>query len=286
MKEDDQMKYVTNINGYINLYFKEYLDVNKLDFVDELNLEYLKEKELIEYIKNNKNPDYYAILADLYYKGKYVKEDYFEALKLLDIGIEENSIYCMYKKGCILLDSIDLKYDEAFMLISKASKTYPPAINTLAWMYSKGIGCCLDLTKTKQLFKQSADLGCKTAMLNYAKLLFSNDDIKEGLRYLNLAIENKCVSAYMTIAYYYFNGKYLKQDYRLAYKYYKLAALEDEPIAYKYLARMYRYGYYVDININTAEVLYKLAIKLGDDNSKKELANMIDEKKGVEYNDF
>lgn len=274
------MKYVTNINDFIDLYYNEYLNVNKLAFVDELNLDYLKETELINYLRDNISPDYYCLLADLYYSGKYVEENYCEALKLLDKGIDENSIYCMYKKGCILIDSIDLKYDEAFMLISKASeKEYPPAINTLAWLYSKGLGCSLDLAKTKELFKKAADLGCKTAMINYAKMLFSNDDIEEGLEYLNLAIENKCAAAYMTIAYYYFNGKYLKQDYSLAYKYYKLAALEEEPLAYKYLAKMYRCGYYVDRNINTAEALYKLAIRLGDDKSKIELANMINENK-------
>ncbi len=43
------MKYVTNINDYINLYFNKYLDVCKLDFVDDNS-----KKELANMINVNK----------------------------------------------------------------------------------------------------------------------------------------------------------------------------------------------------------------------------------------
>lgn len=274
----NNVKYVTNIKDYIDAYFNEYLNVDKLLFVHEDNLDYLLEDELINYLNDNVKPDYYCLLADLYYRGKYVGEDYQRAMDLLDSGIYLESVYCMYKKANILIDSKDLEYEEAFMLLSKASDLgYAPAINTLGWMYSKGLGCKLDTAKSLELYKKASDIGSKTAMVNYAKLLLENEKCEEAFIYLNKAADLKSVYAYITLGYFYYHGKYIDKHYEKAYHYYKLAALEDDAIAFKYLALMYRYGHYVSKDIAMATFLYKQSIKLGYDNSKRELARMLNE---------
>ncbi len=144
-------------------------------------------------------------------------------------------------------------------------------------MYSRGLGTKLDTATAFELYKKSADLGSKTAMVNYAKLLLENDKCEEAIKYLIKASNLKSIYAYITLGYFYYHGKYIDKNYEKAYHYYKLAALEDDAIAFKYLAEMYRYGYYVSKDIAMATYLYKQSIKLGYDNSKRELARMLNE---------
>ena len=270
------MRYVTNLNDYLSLYFNEYLDVNKLAFAHEDNLDYLLEQEIFDNFENWDSTDKYCLLADLCYNGKYLTQNHARAMELYDIGISKDSVYCMYKKANILIDSKDLEYEEAFTLLSKASDLgYAPAINTLGWMYSRGLGCKLDTAKAFELYKKASSLGSKTAMVNYAKMLLENDEYEEGFKYLNKAANLKSVYAYITLGYLYYYGKYIDVNYEKAYEYYRLAALEDDSIAFKYLAEMYRYGYHVSKDIAMATFLYKESIRLGYDNSKRELARML-----------
>ncbi len=114
------MRYVTNLNDYLNLYFNEYLDVNKIAFAHEDNLDYLLEQEIFDNFENWDSTDKYCLLADLCYNGKYLTQNYQRAMELFDIGIDKNSVYCMYKKANILLDSKVLEYEGAFKLLAKA----------------------------------------------------------------------------------------------------------------------------------------------------------------------
>ena len=128
------MKYVTTVDKYLSYYFEDYVKVEEMVFINENNMDYLLWSELIDYLDKNKedNPDLYALLGDLYYKGIYFDSNYNKAKELYDRGISLNSLFCMCKKADLLIYSVDLEYEEASILLKMASdKGFAPAINNL-----------------------------------------------------------------------------------------------------------------------------------------------------------
>ena len=274
------MKYVTRVKDFLDCFYNQYIDINKIEFIHEDNLEYLLWDELIDYLEKNKDIqiDLYALLGEMYYKGRYVKEDYKKARDLFDKGIEKGSLFCMYKKSNLLIDSLELEYKEASELLIKASeKNFPIALNNLGWMYLKGlIGGKIDDKKAQEYFKKAAEANSAIGIANYGRSLMKSNKEK-GMSLLKKAIEFGNDDALITLALYYYNGYYIEQNYEEAYKLLKKAMLNDNPLAFKYLAKMYEEGNYVTKDKEKAIFYYKMAINLGEATAKKELAHLINQ---------
>ena len=273
------MRYFSNVDDFLDFYFNKYIGITNLDFADEDGLDYLLWEQLLKYIEENKtkNPELYCLQADLYYRGKYVEEDYQKARELFDKGIELGSLYCMYRKANLLIDSIDLEYEEAFALLKKASDLgFAPAINTLGWMYLKGlggVGCCDEKT-ANELFQKSAILGYAAGMNNYA-LYIIKTDTKKALELLEKSAGLYNTGAIFTLGVLYYKGEYIEQDYQKAYNYFVKAALDDNDGAFRYLGFMYEEGKYVKKNIDIAIFCYKESHRLGNRFALRDLASLL-----------
>ena len=101
---------------------------------DELEFYKLNAKEgKINYIKG---------LAQKYLYGQGIKQNFKEAKSLFELGVKLNDTFCMFYLGEIYLNGwgVDVNYQIAFDLFTKASYNYTQAWNSLGYMYYYGYG--------------------------------------------------------------------------------------------------------------------------------------------------
>lgn len=277
------MKYVRTIEEFLACFFNNNYcyNVNSLDFIDEFRLGYTVWDDLRKYAleKASSNPDFYAILGEMYLFGKDVDKDINQAIKYFDQGIEEGSLYCIKSKANQLIngDYLERDYKEAFRLFEIASnKGFHHAMNNLGWMYTKGIGCRLDEEKGGKLIKMAADLGSTIACFNYGVFII-NLNFDEGLKYITQSAMGGYPKAQNYLGELYFIPEYLHLDYEKAFYWFQEATLNFNEYAMKSLGDMYRDGLYVKKDYKRAEYYYKLAVDYGYDYATVYIAQLYNE---------
>lgn len=141
--------------------------------------------------------DAYLSLGNLYFEGKYMPKDdkafYEKMLKASELG-SSGGTYNVY------------------------------------WCYANGVGCEVDLAKSKEYLQKAADMGDVYALraLYWNYYLGQNDterDFDKAKKYLNLAANSQDPeSMYILSKHYYWESVLFEQNYSQAFTYAKLAA--------------------------------------------------------------
>ena len=105
-----------------------------------------------------------------------------------------------------------------------------------------------------------------------------------GLKMLTKATALDNVSAYLSLARLYSNGKYVEIDMEKAISHYNSAGIRGSAVAYETVGDIYRDGTHVEIDVEEAMKYYDLAIRLGSFSALKK-SDAIKERRISLYND-
>ncbi len=108
-------------------------------------------------------------------------------------------------------------------------------------------------------------------------------NITKGLSMLTKAADLNNVSAFLSLAKFYSDGKYAERDMEKAISYYNSAGMRGSAAAYEMAADIYRDGTYVDTDVEMAMKYYDLAIRLGSFSALKK-SDSIKQKRIELYN--
>ncbi len=231
------------------------------------------------YIRRNNNPDYQYAKADSLFKHGQIDDAISIYTKLAN---DKNYVKAKTRLGILYTDNDSVKpnYKLGIKYLTEAS-----SIDSLAMLYLMGIynseicnGKFSDKSKVEQLAKRAIG---KKWLLGRAYFLLG--DLSAERQDYDLAFYNwdKSMSygygkAYDNIGWLYYNGNGCKQDDIKAKAYFEkgLQLDKDDDYALYCLGLMYRYGYGVEANLARA---YKYLIKsadLGNEDAKKEVADI------------
>lgn len=136
-----------------------------------------------------------------------------------------------------------------------------------------GYGEEIDYFKAQDYYEKGAALGdkqCQEGVDRLTSLLSLGS--KFGQSY-TLALADSA-SAQSRLGYYYAEGKYVRQNGREAYKWYKKSADQGDPYGWHGLGICYKSGYGVATNYATAISLFQKALDLGYDHPEDAYANI------------
>lgn len=241
-------------------------------------------------------------LANLYYNGYGITQNYEKALELYKSAAEQDLPVALFELGCA--------YENGFHGIvskdlSKAAEYYKKGAelgdvdckNSLAAMYMKGKGVRKNQKKGFRLFWDISERdknakcnlamcyqhGCGTdknilAAINIYNKLASEGDTFAIERLEKLSDEIKDASHFFTLGSCYDLGKGVECDAEKAIKYYTIAADMGHDRARHNLAHIYRYGNHgIEINIEKAIEYYSAAVENGVARSINSLGTLYEE---------
>lgn len=218
-------------------------------------------------------------------------------------------------------DGKGIDYDLAFECYKHvADAGHPFGLNALGWMYHRGYGVKVDLTKARNLYEQSSALGCGLAMVNLGNMcdeaedyegayewyqeaaikeeplgLFNlgnmyhwgwhvNQDYEKAYGYFkklyDIGCNNECIDFYL--GYYYECGIVVEQDYKKAIEFYASGMKKGDAFCACNLGRMYGLGLGVKKDEKRAFEMYVYAANKGDGTAYAGLGYCYEEGKGVE----
>ena len=160
-------------------------------------------------------------------------------------------------------------------LTTSADKGYELAIKELENEYINGNITCQNYNVTLIFYENGDGLYSKFAIAEYYH--HTKCDYKKALElYLKLTEENFGM-AINAVGYIYLKGQGVKQDYKMAVKYFKMSKY-----GYNNLGYMYQQGFGVKLDLDTAIKYYKLAIADGNVNG---IGNLVELYKTYRYDD-
>jgi TPR repeat protein len=257
-------------------------------------------------------------------------KDVKKAVEYYDKGIEScKDPYCQYKKALILINEFVSKsrddIDEALIMLKEAYEwNIIHAANSLGQFYRYDNNEYNNPDMAIEWYKKAVSYYESFSMFNLAFIYLydeSRTDIKKGLEYIDLAIENGHTYALTEKAYFMLDAdeeyrdipfvkEYLEQAcehgdgyaaYRLGYGYHTALFSEEKDLqkAFEYytiaaecrylyaielLGRYYTEGIIVEVNIEKAIEYYNKAIELGSNLARIKLAEFYEDGCGVEQN--
>lgn len=253
-------------NSYMEL-IDSYLNEYKVYSLEDITFSNSEEwSKVLEYCLQNKDkePELYAIIANIYVYGYDGIMDYNMALKYLDEGIKKGSVNCifeygnMYAKGRVFPESHE-----------KAFEYYMDASAKGLWRADFRIGVCYmvprgvkrSVPKAREYFEKIAYLGFPQAQFNMWRCCESGDDInpidtKSAFMWLELAANNSHPLAMFNLGKYYEEGYIVEKDIVKAVELYEKAAAQDSIDAELKIAEFYEKGIYYQQDYNKAFAIY------------------------------
>lgn len=214
--------------------------------------------EIMDKIKKYRSPRFMTLIGECYYNGwgvsksLYQAEDFLlkackedsRAYYILALIAEEKEKYDEYfqyasqaiKEGYNYSYNqlgkayhygwgTKIDYEKAFDCYQAMIQLYPDdghAYYNLGLLYYFGFGISKDLMQTYKNWNLSYSKGYKNIAFDLAKLLIENDcfmhNIKEGIYYLDLAINNNNLDAILYKAKLYDEGKFVEKNKQLSYE--------------------------------------------------------------------
>ena len=220
-------------------------------------------------------------LGARYYTGKYVKQDYSQAIKWwaaaakqkhvkatanmalcyqFGRGIKQDSIMAvkLYKTSIKMGNTELVKERED--LVAKKFNMFDS--NLLAEVYAQGIGVNKDTKKALKYYQLSAKNGNADACLEAAKIYEKNQSYPEAFNLFNSAAATNNYASYK-VGEYLVKGLGTKVDKAKAANYLSQAAKNNIPNAMILLGDLYYQGDGVEKDMKKAIDLYKLASQTG-----------------------
>jgi len=249
-----------------------------------------KQPQLEQLVKiQTENPQFRQKLSDdakaLYQKGEnffYGRNgavlDQVKAFECYRLAAEKgsadamNSMGYMYGKG---IGRAENKTKSLEWFRKAAKQSSPLAQRNLGVMYSKGWGVSRDDKIALKWYLKAADQGNVKAQKDLAQC-YSNgkgvdQDDKLAARWYAKAADQGDAEAQCNLGSAYYNGKGLPQDYQKAYALFKQSADQEYAMAQNNLGVVYEYGKGVEKNLPEALRWYRKAAKNGYSNAQKAL---------------
>ena len=117
--------------------------------------------------------------------------------------------------------------------------------NYAGWEYETGAGVEQpDKKLAIKCYEKAIEMGLPEAMLSMARLYRKTNDMDNAYKWtLEAALSLKSGRAYLELGKLYFEGEYVEQDYRKAYKYLEMAYQMEEETSEYYM------GYYAEFGL-------------------------------------
>ncbi len=141
---------------------------------------------------------------------------------------------------------VERNIDEAYKwYILAADQCSVRAYNRIGWIYYTGVWGSFkkDYAEAAKWYQLSADQGDYYGQYQLGNCYLEQHKVKEALTWLNRSAEQGYGPAHYQIAEIYFNGKSVIQNYKEAFKHYKLASDLRYEWAIDKLAQCYYDGY-------------------------------------------
>jgi TPR repeat protein len=140
-------------------------------------------------------------LATMYDNGNGVPKDMAEAAKWYRMAADKGNAFAQGRLGMMYLtaDGIERNYSEAFKLCSKAAEQGDKTgLIGLSWCYDGGFGVPVDYAKAVEITRRFAEAGEKFAQrnlgMNYEQGHGVRQDFVEAYKWYNLAAANEDIS--------------------------------------------------------------------------------------------
>jgi len=193
-----------------------------------------------------------AYVADIYYYGKIVKEDYVQAALFYEKACRGGDVY-----GC----------------------------NHIGLMYDRGEGVALNHEKSAKFYTKACQgknvWGCTNLGYSYYKGEGVKKDYAKALNFYTLACDryfsydsSGSANACNQIGQIYRNGYGVIKDYEIAFKYYGKSCTKGDAIGCSNLGDMYKDGLGVEKNITKSIKVYEKSCEENGMSSCKRLANL------------
>lgn len=218
------------------------------------------------------NPEYYALLAFMYYRGEDVPQDYSKAAQYYLLAAENGDKWTliklseMYAKG----EGVPQNDKEAYKWLEKASRIFlAESQNKLGYMYWRGYEPIMDKTAdAKYLRRFDVITGEGLAAIDILATIYEQDltveqDKDAALKWYKLAAQNGSVRSQELLGRMYgIDADYyeLPQDYAEAAKWLGMAAAQNDSRALYYLGQQYLKGNGVPQDYVKAYVLTAKAV--------------------------
>ena len=206
--------------------------------------------ELMALLKEFDAVDFYEgrqILAQVFYEGRHVEQNFADALALLEINVRTSVVPSMILLAIMLRDGNGVTANPsraAELFLSCGYKGNPDGFLAIADMHQKG----LELEKSDT----------------------------EALRYFILAAEMKSKIGAHNVGCAYFLGRGCEQSFRKALKYFKEAGELEHPLSMINAGNMYFNGYGTAVDLQEARKWYVRAAEWK--NEAFDLIKIVDEK--------
>lgn len=223
-------------------------------------------------------------LANLYYQGIGVPQDYLKTLEILEKGCRLNDcdsiVFAaqMYRNG----DGIDVNYERARELFEKAAKLGDAdAYAYLGNMYETGQGVDADMLKAVNMYKSAADQGSGIGLFLLGDALYNGRGMEEdkaaAMDYFAKASEKGNVEAKNQLALIYALGEVCDLDIKKAETLWLECAEEENADALRNLGMLYSEGEMfegcgIELNLGKAKNYYQRAAELGSTDAMVRIA--------------
>lgn len=192
-----------------------------------LGVEANDEKAYRFYSLSAESDNKYAMysLANCYYYGKGTNTDHETAFKWYSRAAQMNMPYAnyavaqMYQNGDGTTQDLNKAYEnyrialDAFLNLNEKEQADDNLLYKIGYMYKKGLGTDVDVSKSLEFFAMSAKQGNKNAIYEYGKALIEGTDITPnismGETYLKKAIKAGNTNAERFLANEYLSGKHI-----------------------------------------------------------------------------
>ena len=216
-------------------------------------------------------------LGVLYENGQGVPKDYKTAVKWYRLAAKQGNAFAQNNLGSMYSKGQGVQRDDKtavkwFRLSAKQGNA--PAQYNLGEMYYDGKGVPKNFKTAVKWYKLAAKQGDARAQKQLAKFqekIADQNKLRDKLRELQGRAEQGNVSAQLNLGVMYKKGRGVPQDYKIAVKWYKLAAEQGNADAQFTLGFMYDSGQGALPDDKTALKWYKLAAKQGDARAQKKV---------------
>ena len=228
-------------------------------------------------------------LALIYYRGDKVEQNYEEAFKYFkmaaDLGSYRGQFYVglFYDRG-YFVESNPKKAMEYYLMVDDQDDG--TAYNNIAFAYEHGHGVPQDLNKAIEYYEKAIALDNWTAKTNLALLYYNQDNYESAYKYFKMAADEENPTGQFYVGLFYDRGYYVSQDYNEALRYYLMVGDQDDGTAYNNIAFAYEHGHGVIQDLNKAIEYYEKAAEMGLEVACSNLGTLYAEESYEEYYDL
>ncbi len=210
-------------------------------------------------------------LANLYFYGNGVVKDLQKAFQRYQKSASQNQPYASYSlaqfyiKGGIVEKNEDTAQEHfknalaGFLKMEMGEQADDNLFYKIGTMCKNGLGTEINVQKSIEYFKQSAQLGNKNGLYEYGKYLLENMDVMKGLECLEKAILLENINTKRYLASEYISGEIIEQDIEKGITMLtELSEHGDAFSAYR-LGKLYFKGEVVSQDFDKAERYLKIA---------------------------